>query len=59
MIKIDKVIIIIGWVIMIAFMAWIGVSFIDIITDNCAPNPVHSNYNFFIKLIEFGEKING
>ena len=59
MTKTGKVIVIIGWVIMIAFMVWVGASFIDIIADNCSLNPVHNNYNFFIKLVELGEKING
>ena len=59
MTKTGKVIVIIGWVIMIAFMIWVGASFIDIIADNCASNPIHSNYNFFNVLVEIGEKING
>ena len=59
MTKTSKALIIIGWIITIAFIVWIGASFIDIIADNCTLNPVHSNYNFFIKLVEFGEKING
>ena len=59
MTKTGKVIVIIGWVIMIAFMIWVGASFIDIIADNCASNPIHSNYNFFNILVEIGEKING
>lgn len=54
-----KVLVIIGWVVMIAFMIWVGASFIDIIADNCAPNPVHHSLNFFNVLVEIGEKING
>ena len=59
MTKTGKVIVIIGWVIMIAFMIWVGASFIDIIADNCAANPVHHSLNFFNVLVEIGEKING
>ena len=59
MTKTGKVIVIIGWIIMIAFMVWIGASFIDIIADNSTLNPIHSNYNFFNILVELGEKING
>ena len=57
--KTSKAIVIIGWVIMIAFMIWVGASFIDIIADNCSPNPVHHPLNFFSILVEIGEKING
>lgn len=59
MTKTSKALIIIGWVIMIAFMVWVGASFIDIIADNCSLNPVHHSLNFFNVLIEIGEKING
>ena len=59
MTRTGKALIIIGWIIMIAFIVWIGASFIDIIADNCASNPIHSNYNFFNILVEIGEKING
>ena len=29
-------------------MVWMLWSWADIVDDNCAPNPVHSEYNFFI-----------
>ena len=59
MTRTGKALIIIGWIIMIAFIVWIGASFIDIIADNCSLNPVHNTYNFFNVLVELGEKING
>ena len=59
MTKTSKALIIISWIITIAFIVWIGASFIDIIADDCTFNPVHSNYNFFNVLVELGEKING
>ena len=59
MTKISKTLIIISWIITIAFIVWIGASFIDIIADNCSLNPVHNTYNFFNVLVEIGEKING
>ena len=32
----------------ILFCLWFAASWIDIVADNCEPNPVHSEYNLFV-----------
>ena len=39
----------------VMFMLWLAVSWVDIVADNCQPNPVHSQYNAFVILTEFAE----
>lgn len=41
--------------ILVAFFLWVGVSWVDVITDNNKPNPNHSNYNFFVVLTTIWE----
>ena len=36
----------------IALIIWIGVSFVDIVSDNNNPNPNHHEYNFFSVITE-------
>lgn len=36
----------------VALFAWIAVSFVDIAADNTAIRPLHSDYNFFVMLLE-------
>lgn len=36
----------------VALMVWVFASWCDIIADNSKPNPVHSDYNFFVLLTE-------
>ena len=31
----------------VLLLAWIGLSWFDIVMDNCNVAPVHNNYNFF------------
>ena len=31
---------------------WFATSWIDIVSDNCNPNPVHSEYNMFVMMTE-------
>jgi hypothetical protein len=38
--------------VVVLFWLWIGVSFIDIVIDNCSAAPVHSNFNAFILFLE-------
>lgn len=45
-----KVLLIAFYVVSIAFFAWIAGSYLDIIADNIAPEPVHWEYNFFVML---------
>lgn len=40
----------------ILFTAWFVWSWSDIVADNCQPNPVHSEYNMFVMLVESAEK---
>jgi hypothetical protein len=36
----------------ILFCLWFAASWIDIVADNCEPNPVHSEYNLFVLALE-------
>ena len=36
----------------VLFFLWVGLSWFDIILDNCAAGPLHSNYNIFVLLLE-------
>lgn len=36
----------------VLFILWIAASWVDIVWDNCSPNPVHSEYNAFVILVE-------
>lgn len=43
--------------IMILFLLWLGISWIDVIADNLQPAPVHSDMNFFVIITKlFGGK---
>lgn len=37
------------------FIAWAIVSWVDIVADNCQPNPVHNPYNLFVLLFDEDE----
>lgn len=37
----------------IILLAWILISYIDIIWDNAFPNPQHFSWNFFIVVINY------
>lgn len=39
----------------VVLMLWLGLSWVDIIADNCEPNPVHHPYNAFVVLVEMAE----
>lgn len=39
----------------VVFIAWAIVSWVDIVTDNCKPNPVHNPYNLFVLLFDEDE----
>ena len=39
----------------VVFLAWCAFSFCDIIADNNAPDPVHSDYNIFILINNINE----
>ena len=38
----------IGYGLCIVFMAWLLLSWVDIVADNSTPNPHHSEYNAFV-----------
>ena len=40
----------------VVFMLWLFASWVDIIADNTSPNPVHSEYNAFVMMVESAEK---
>ena len=40
----------------ILFTAWFVWSWADIVADNSQPNPIHSEYNMFVMLVESAEK---
>ena len=37
------------------FLLWVAFSFCDVIADNNAPDPVHSDYNIFVLINDFNE----
>lgn len=39
----------------VVFIAWAIVSWVDIVADNCQPNPVHNPYNLFVLLFDKDE----
>lgn len=43
-------------IVSILFSAWFVLSWIDVVADNCTPNPVHSEYNLFVMMVESAEK---
>ena len=43
-------------IVSILFTAWFVWSWADIVEDNCHPNPVHSEYNLFVMMVEHAEK---
>ena len=36
----------------VIFFLWLGASWVDVIADNCDPNPTHSEYNAFVILCD-------
>ena len=40
------------YTISILLCIWFAASWIDIVSDNCNPNPVHSEYNLFVMMTE-------
>lgn len=40
----------------ILFIVWFVASWVDVIADNTSPNPVHSEYNLFVMMVESAEK---
>lgn len=40
------------------FLAWLLLSWLDVVTDNLQENPEHSNLNAFAVLVELGEGAN-
>lgn len=38
-----------------AFLLWIGLSWLDVVTDNAQPGAEHSQYNAFVLLVNFME----
>jgi hypothetical protein len=40
--------------IMILFIMWFAVSWVDIVADNCSMNPVHYQWNMFLVMKGWG-----
>lgn len=53
---IGKVLTTVMCIVSILFTAWFVWSWADIVADNCQPDPVHSEYNMFVVLVESAEK---
>ena len=43
------------YTLIIALTIWVGVSFIDIVSDNNEHNPEHSDLNFFKVMLELAD----
>lgn len=46
--KMKKILKIAYWTLSVIFFLWIGLSYIDIIVDNCETITEHSDINFFV-----------
>ena len=42
------------YVISFLLIAWVAFSYIDIVADNCFPNPVHYEWNLFMLMKGWG-----
>lgn len=43
-------------IISIAFLIWLGASWLDVIADNTRPDPQHSDLNIFVMISEVGKQ---
>jgi hypothetical protein len=46
--KINTVLSVVVCAVWLSIGVWMFASWCDIVADNCDPNPVHSEYNFFV-----------
>lgn len=46
-----KIIKVAAMLVSMGFIAWFVLSWIDIVADNCEPNPHHSKYNMFVVML--------
>lgn len=46
-----KIIKIAAMLVSVGFIAWFVLSWVDIVADNCEPNPHHSKYNMFVIML--------
>ena len=44
--------------ILCAFLLWVGLSWVDIVSDNLSQAPNHSDLNAFVLLVNFAEEEN-
>lgn len=51
-----KIIKVAAMLVSVGFIAWFVLSWVDIVADNCKPNPHHSKYNMFV--VMFSDKDN-
>lgn len=51
-----KIIKVAAMLISVNFIAWFILSWVDIVADNCEPNPVHSKYNMFVLMTKQEEE---
>ena len=47
-----KLIIDIITIICVIYLTWVAWSFVDIVSDNCDPNPQHADINAFVLLVD-------
>ncbi len=45
-----KIIKVAAMLVSVGFIAWFILSWVDIVADNCEPNPHHSKYNMFVMM---------
>lgn len=46
--KINAVLSVVVCAVWLSIGVWMFASWCDIVADNCDPNPIHSEYNFFV-----------
>ena len=46
-------------IVAVAFMVWVGASWVEVICKNTSENPTYAPTNFFVQLVEVGEAFYG
>lgn len=41
----------------VLFILWVGISWADIVADNCDPNPQHYDWNFFVVMFPQNKEV--
>lgn len=45
-------------VVSLVFLLWLGISWVDIVADNCEPHPTHAPWNAFVLMTDYLQEQN-